>query len=110
MEIGQGTRLAVLADLHGNGDALRAVLADLDGCGGADRLLVLGDIVLLGPDPGQVVELLMARDGIGVCGNTDRLLLDTDWPAFQSFACLGRLFLASCASPRGILHEGNLLL
>jgi putative phosphoesterase len=83
MEIGQGTRLAVLADLHGNGDALRAVLADLDGCGGADRLLVLGDIVLLGPDPDQVVELLTARDGIGVYGNTDRFLLDTDWPAFQ---------------------------
>jgi putative phosphoesterase len=83
MKMGQETRFAVLADLHGNGDALRAVLADLDECGGVDRLLVLGDIVLLGPDPGQVVELLMARDGIGVYGNTDRFLLDTDWPVFQ---------------------------
>jgi hypothetical protein len=26
-------RLAALADIHGNGEALRAVLADLDACG-----------------------------------------------------------------------------
>ena len=83
MRMGQGTRFAVLADVHGNSDALRAVLADLDGCGEVDRLLVLGDIVLLGPDPGQVVELLMARDATGVYGNTDRFLLDADWRAFR---------------------------
>jgi putative phosphoesterase len=83
MGISQETKFAVLADIHGNGDALQAVLADLDECGGVDRLLVLGDIVLLGPDPGRVVELLMARDPIGVYGNTDRFLLDTDWLNFQ---------------------------
>ena len=75
--------LAVLADIHGNGEALRAVLADLDAHGGADRLLVLGDLVLLGPDPGEVVALLMARDAVGVYGNTDRFLLDTDWSRFD---------------------------
>jgi putative phosphoesterase len=76
-------RLAVLADVHGNGDALRAVLADLDERGGADRILILGDIMLLGPDPGQVVGLLMARDAVGIYGNTDQFLLHTDWPAFE---------------------------
>lgn len=76
-------RVAALADIHGNGEALRAVLADLDQQGGADRLLVLGDVVLLGPDPGEVVALLMARGGVGVRGNTDRFLLDTDWQAFE---------------------------
>jgi hypothetical protein len=76
-------RLAVLADIHGNGEALRAVLADLDACGGADRLLVLGDIVLLGPDPGEVVESLLDRDAVGVSGNTDRFLLATDWRACE---------------------------
>lgn len=76
-------RLAVLADIHGNGDALRAVLADLDARGGADRILVLGDVVLLGPDPGKVVELLMARDAVAVYGNVDRFLLDTNWRAFE---------------------------
>jgi putative phosphoesterase len=76
-------RLAVLADVHGNAEALRAVLADLDARGGADRLCVLGDIVLLGPDPGEVVELLLERDAIGVAGNVDRFLLATDWRACE---------------------------
>lgn len=76
-------RLAVLANIHGNGEALRAVLADLDACGGADQLLVLGDVVLLGPDPGEVVESLLERDAIGVAGNTDRFLLATDWRACE---------------------------
>ena len=76
-------KLAILSDVHGNGDALRAVLADLDERSGADRILALGDIVLLGPDPGEVVALLMARDAVGVYGNMDRFLLDTDWRAFE---------------------------
>jgi putative phosphoesterase len=76
-------RIAVLADVHGNASALRAVLADLDIQGGADQLLVLGDIVLLGPDPAEAVEHLMERGAIGVYGNTDRFLLDTDWSAFE---------------------------
>ena len=76
-------KLAALADVHGNGAALRAVLTDLSGRGGADHLLVLGDVVLLGPDPGDVVEHLMAWDAIGVAGNTDRFLLDTDWRALE---------------------------
>jgi putative phosphoesterase len=72
-----------LADIHGNASALRAVLVDLDMLGGADRLLVLGDIVLLGPDPAEVVRFLMKRSAVGVYGNTDRFLLDTDWSAFE---------------------------
>lgn len=84
-------KLAILADIHGNGEARRAVLADLDAHtsaslsagGGANRLFVLGDVVLLGPDPGEVVTLLMERDAIGVYGNTDRFLLATDWNRFE---------------------------
>jgi putative phosphoesterase len=76
-------KFATLADIHGNGEALRAVLADLDEQGGADHILVLGDIVLLGPDPGEVVESLMERDAVGVYGNTDCFLLATDWHRFD---------------------------
>jgi len=77
-------RVALLADIHGNGSALRAVLADLDGQGGADCLLVLGDIVLLGPDPAEVVEHLMQRAALAVHGNTDLFLLDRDWAHFEA--------------------------
>ena len=76
-------RVAALADIHGNGEALRAVLADLDEHGGVGQVLVLGDVVLPGPDPGEVAELLLERDAIGVCGNTDRFLLAADWRGFE---------------------------
>ncbi|NLF02936.1 MAG: metallophosphoesterase family protein [Anaerolineales bacterium] len=72
-------RLAVLADIHGNGQALRAVLADLDGLGGADHVLVLGDVALLGPQPAEVVRLLLERGAIGVCGNHERFLFRFNW-------------------------------
>ena len=48
-------RLAVLAEIHGNGEALRALPADLDEHGGAARILVLGAVILPGPNPGEVV-------------------------------------------------------
>jgi putative phosphoesterase len=76
-------RLAVLADVHANAEALRAVLTDLDARGGADQLLVAGDVALLGPDPQEVIELLMAREAVAVYGNVDHFLLQTDWHAFE---------------------------
>ena len=76
-------RLALLADIHANSEALQAVLAHLDGQGGADRLLVLGDIALAGPAPEEVVALLAEREAVAVCGNVDRFLLDTEWEQFE---------------------------
>ncbi len=76
-------KFIALADIHGNGEALRAVLTDLDERGGVDRILVLGDIAILGPDPGEVVGLLMERDAVGVYGNTDCFLLSVDWSRFD---------------------------
>jgi predicted phosphodiesterase len=43
-------RLGVVADIHGNDGALRAVLADADRFG-VDRWWALGDHVLFGPRP-----------------------------------------------------------
>jgi putative phosphoesterase len=89
-------RLAALADVHGNAEALRATLADLDERGGADRLLVMGDVVLLGPDAGEVVELLLERDALGVAGNTDRFLLAADWRTFEPQSAEERADRALC--------------
>jgi putative phosphoesterase len=52
-------RVAVLADVHGNLPALRAVLADVDGFG-ADALVVAGDVVA-GPFVRESLELVAAR-------------------------------------------------
>lgn len=67
-------RLAVIADIHGNADALRAVLADI-GARGVDRVIVNGDVVNRGPDSVEALSLLLARDGVSfTLGNHDDLL------------------------------------
>jgi putative phosphoesterase len=75
------TRLAVLSDIHGNSLALQQVLDDLDAQGGADSIIVLGDLVVCGPDPLGVLSLLRERESvIYVRGNTDRYLLERLYP------------------------------
>ena len=74
-------KLAVLADIHGNSTALKAVLADLKAQGGADLMIVLGDLVVFGPDPTGVLSLLEAYEPIVLIrGNTDRYLIEQKYP------------------------------
>jgi predicted phosphodiesterase len=70
-----------VADIHGNDVALRAVLADADRFG-IDRWWALGDHVLFGPRPAEVLELLSGLPGIQMLrGNTDRYTLTGEQPA-----------------------------
>lgn len=65
-------RFALLADIHGNADALEAVLRDVRAQGPVDGILVLGDLVAFGPDSGSVAELLAGlRGATCIAGNTD---------------------------------------
>jgi predicted phosphodiesterase len=74
-------RLGVIADIHGNDVALRAVLDDAAGYH-VDRWWALGDLVLLGPRPAEVLERLASLPGIGMLrGNTDRYVLTGEQPA-----------------------------
>ena len=61
-------RLAVLSDVHGNVEALRAVLADVD-AQAADGIVVCGDMVGYGPDPEEAVALLRERGAAMLAGN-----------------------------------------
>jgi predicted phosphodiesterase len=71
-----GMRLAALSDIHGNAEALRAVLTDVD-LQGVDAIVVCGDLVVYGPEPLKVLELLRARrDVVCISGNTDRYLVE----------------------------------
>jgi predicted phosphodiesterase len=67
-------RWALLADVHGNLEALRAVLRDLDDWPG-HRLICAGDIVGYGPDPEACLELLCERDAHCVAGNHEGMVL-----------------------------------
>lgn len=50
-------RLLVLSDIHGNLPALQAVLSSARGY---DEVLVLGDLVDYGPQPGEVIDELQS--------------------------------------------------
>lgn len=65
--------IALLADLHGNLEAFEACLADLERRG-ADRVVILGDLVGYGADPLAVTRLVMmlaAKGAVVVRGNHD---------------------------------------
>ena len=77
------TRLAVLSDVHGNLLALEAVRKAIKK-EKPDVILIAGDLVMNGPEPGGTVDALreMERDGaIIVQGNTDVAAADADYAA-----------------------------
>jgi predicted phosphodiesterase len=65
-------RAAVIADIHANLTAFRAVLGDIEGRGGVDEYWCLGDIVGYGPQPRECLKLLRSLNHIAVAGNHDR--------------------------------------
>jgi predicted phosphodiesterase len=112
-------RHGVIADLHGNEVALRAVLDDAASCG-VDRWWVLGDLVLFGPRPAEVLGLLRSLPGVEMLrGNTDRYVLTGEQPAPHATAvdAAGNVDLveryglvaAGIGWTRGVLCQADLL-
>ncbi|WP_309572397.1 metallophosphoesterase family protein [Deinococcus sp.] len=67
-------RVAVIADIHGNADALEAVLHDAR-AHGAERIIVNGDVVNRGPDSVEVFTRLLDMPTVTfTLGNHDDLL------------------------------------
>lgn len=65
--------IALLADIHGNLEALQACLQDADERG-AERFAFLGDLVGYGPDPAAVVDIIARyarRGAVVIQGNHD---------------------------------------
>jgi len=65
---------ALISDIHGNAEALRAVLADIDSKG-VERIICLGDIIGYGPDPLECVDLVRKRCAWSLMGNHDFAVL-----------------------------------
>jgi len=61
--------ILVIADVHGNLEALSAVLNQASG--NFEELWVLGDIAGYGPDPNLCLELLRKYEAIMIAGNHD---------------------------------------
>jgi len=112
-------RLGVIADIHGNEVALRAVLKDAEQLD-VDCWWALGDLVLFGPRPVEVLDLLAALPGISMLrGNTDRYVLTGEQPTPHATVAdaVGSLDLvqryasmaASIGWTRGVLDQAGKL-
>lgn len=75
MDFDPDTAFAVIADIHGNADALAAVLADID-ARGINTILNLGDHFSGPLAAAETARVLAARDMISIRGNHDRWLIE----------------------------------
>jgi putative phosphoesterase len=69
-------RVAILTDVHGNAAALRAALADIDRTADVERIYSLGDMIAIGPDTNEVLDMLFFRDDVSmILGNHEDAVL-----------------------------------
>ena len=71
-------RLAVIADIHSNREALESVLAQIDR-EGVEAILNLGDLLGYNASPNECLELLQGRNVWSLAGNHD-LAVDLNGP------------------------------
>ncbi|MGP4106453.1 metallophosphoesterase family protein [Virgibacillus sp. L01] len=71
-----GEKVAIVADIHGNSAALKAVLDDIDKDEQIKHIYCLGDLIGIGHETNEVLELLFSRNDISfVMGNHDEAVL-----------------------------------
>lgn len=69
-------KIAILTDIHGNELALKAVLKEIDARGDIEEIWCLGDMIAMGPDTNEVLDLLFSRPNIRmITGNHDEAIL-----------------------------------
>ncbi len=79
-------KTAILADIHGNFEALKAVSDDMEQFD-VDRIVCLGDNVGYGPEPDEVVTFIRTKGYESVLGNHEFALKDLRgrrWLNFQA--------------------------
>lgn len=68
-------KIAVISDIHGNLEAFRQVLADI-GEAGAEKIVCLGDVIGYGPEPEEVVRMIVELGIPTVMGNHEWAVSD----------------------------------
>ncbi|MFZ3060428.1 MAG: YfcE family phosphodiesterase [Candidatus Methanoperedens sp.] len=77
--------VGLIADVHSNAVALKAVLSALEDYG-VERILHAGDIVGYNPYPDETIELFKMNNIISIPGNHDRALITGDTSGFNPYA------------------------
>ncbi len=105
---------AVVGDVHGCGAELAALLGSLDATGPASRVILVGDLLTKGPQPGEVVRQIISRREAGqaidlVCGNHDLRMLAA-LASVQSGLSPNNLGRAERETWHRLAHDGTLRL
>lgn len=95
-------RIAILADIHANYQALQAVLKDIEKQS-IDDIISLGDNIGYGPQPEEVVRTLMAKNIFSITGNHELALHDKEYYKHLNFTTQDSLDLT-----RTLLSEETL--
>lgn len=93
-------KFAVITDIHGNASALQAVFADIDYKQEIEHIYCLGDMIALGPDSNEVLDMLFSRKNVSiVTGNHDEAVLaiiqGQDYPLGHSHIFEHHVWVAS---------------
>ena len=79
-------KIAVISDIHGNMEAIEAVMNDIEkqGC---EKIFVLGDYAMAGPNPKEAVEYFMKHESdpkfVMIQGNTDLMIVDYNFDLYD---------------------------
>lgn len=69
-------KIGVIADIHSNAAALKAVLNDFDKRRDIEHIYCLGDMIGIGPDTNEVLKILFSRKDVSmITGNHDEAVL-----------------------------------
>ena len=96
-------KIAIISDIHANIEAFEVVLSEIEK-ENVDRIICLGDIVGYGPNPNEVVDLIIEKNITSIKGNHDEGMVNQS-VTFQ-FNEFGRKALEW---QRGILKRNNFL-
>lgn len=83
------SKYAIISDIHANLEALQAVLSHIDRQGDVEKIYCLGDVVGYGPDPTQVIDIVMDRCEWTLMGNHDFAILNA--PVGFNFIAAGAI-------------------
>ena len=76
-------KFVLYSDIHAQLPQLEAVQAEIDK-ENADKEIVIGDLIMLGPQPSEVVDNIRARANTDVVvGNLDLWVVDKRWETHE---------------------------
>lgn len=93
--------IGMIADVHSNAVALKAVLFALDALR-VEKILHAGDVIGYNPYPDETIELFKKNRIISILGNHDRALITGDTSGFNPYAAAAIKWTQDVISPDNI--------